>query len=511
MAGRVRPRFKPADAGHKKRSLHFMNRLWVWAIVAFVPIAIVVSAAWSPGIAPGASGTPSGEVITHQPSRAVGMPLGMAGCSAAACHGAPAEAMLTGGPTTDAWRCAGTFWLAADPHTQAYPALESEFAASIMIRLTGEKEPGKPSVEATSDLRCLACHTNPSFAAPESPFASLRAEGIGCEACHGNSSGWLHAHTTWTASQRDRAYEQTGMAKLYDLGERAAACAGCHVGAPADFPVKGYPVRDMNHDMIAAGHPRLNFDFADYQRRLPPHWQEQDRSPDFEIQAWLIGRVVHTEAACRLLEDRAKRAQSNDPRTPWPEFSEYNCVSCHHALGKSYPAPGGPRKPGEPEWQVVWPVTEPASFEILLTRLNAGEIGVPALQRLHQAVEKPLPKLEPSRTAANEASAVLLRVRERFRSIPAARFNDAFTALFADIRQNRIESLDRDRAGQLYHALAARQRWTAQQKQMVQSPKTFESLRKNLRLSRGNLSFDIPAEARADLKELLDETHPVTP
>jgi hypothetical protein len=500
MAGRVRPRFKPADAGHKKRSLHFMNRLWVWAIVAFVPIAIVVSAAWSPGIAPGASGTPSGEVITHQPSRAVGMPLGMAGCSAAACHGAPAEAMLTGGPTTDAWRCAGTFWLAADPHTQAYPALESEFAASIMIRLTGEKEPGKPNVEAARDLRCLACHTNPSFAVPESPFAALRAEGIGCEACHGNSSGWLHGHTTWTASQRDRAYEQTGMAKLYDLGERAAACAGCHVGAPADFPVKGYPVRDMNHDMIAAGHPRLNFDFADYQSRLPPHWQEQDRSPDFEIKAWLIGRVVHAEAACRLLEDRAKRGQENDPRTPWPEFAEYRCVSCHHSLGKSYPPPptGSPRKPGSPEWQIIWPVETILAFD---------EKPAPgaSFTGIHRAIEQPLPKAGLVIPAAAETAGRLEQIRKHMASDPT--WTLGFARLFKVAAAEDVDRIDRDRAEQLYHALAAfersRLRRAAEVGQPVQPPEVFESLRNRLQVRRGNLSFTIPDDVRADLKELL--------
>src|SRR6476660_5000791 len=108
-------------------------------------------------------------------------------------------------------------------------------------------------------------------------MASLRSEGVGCEACHGNASSWYGPHTgdTWSAANRPALYQTHGMHKLYDVGERALVCAGCHVGAPADEK-RGYPVpRDMNHDMIAAGHPRLNFDFADYQRRLPPHWQEK--------------------------------------------------------------------------------------------------------------------------------------------------------------------------------------------------------------------------------------------
>ena len=499
MTGWVRSCLKPADAGHKKRSLHFMNRLWVWAIVALVPIGIVVSAAWTPRVAPGATGTPL-EGVAHQSPRPVGMPLGMAGCSAAACHGAPAEAMLTSGPTPDAWRCAATFWFAADPHTQAYAALESELAGKIMTRMT---LPGEAVKKATEDSRCLACHTSPSLAKPDTPFPTLRAEGVGCEACHGNSSGWLHSHT-----KPGEAYAQAGMAKLNDLGERAMVCMGCHVGAPAD-PVKDYPVRDMNHDMIAAGHPRLNFDFADYQRRLPPHWQEGDRDPNFEVKAWLIGRMAHADAACRLLEDRAERARVNDSRTPWPEFSEYKCVSCHHALGKGYPSEpkGTPPKLGAPDWQDVWPVTDRTSFEILLSKLSASEAGTPALHRLHQTIEKTLPKMEQSRKAASEASAELRQVWERLERVPASHIHDALLGPFKEISEHRIKSLDRDLTEQLYHALTAQQRTrqqrAIQEKQPVQPPEAFESLRNCLQVPRGNLSFNISPSARADLKELL--------
>ena len=43
--------------------------------------------------------------------------------------------------------------------------------------------------------------------------------------------------------------EQTDMVWLYDLDRRAAACAECHVGGAHG---------DVNHDLIAAGHPRLD-------------------------------------------------------------------------------------------------------------------------------------------------------------------------------------------------------------------------------------------------------------
>src|SRR5437870_3137050 len=99
------------------------------------------------------------------------------------------------------------------------------------------------------------------------------------------------------------------MAHLSDPKVRAETCAGCHVGAPAGL---GAPLRDMNHDLIAAGHPRLNFDYATYLRALPPHWAEKDRdvSPAAlrpagdEFPHWLVGRAATTAATYRPRADR---------------------------------------------------------------------------------------------------------------------------------------------------------------------------------------------------------------
>jgi hypothetical protein len=200
---------------------------------------------------------------------------------------------------------------------------------------------------------------------------------VSCEACHGNAGGWLREHTAWTGDRRE-VYAKTGMTQLFDLGERAMTCLGCHVGAPAG---NGLPVRDMNHDMIAAGHPRLNFDFAEYLRRLPAHWMEKDRTatsaklpprPLNAAKAYLVGRTAHAEAACKLLASRAERS-ATDPRTPWPEFAEYNCASCHHnlrAVTDEDPAEGWRRdsvylagRPlGVPPWQTIWPLTPAAGM-----------------------------------------------------------------------------------------------------------------------------------------------------
>lgn len=277
-----------------------------------------------------------GEMPPGRPVRIVGV----AGCLSAMCHGGPATDSLTGSFTANTWAGSGSHWLACDPHRRAYEALESPDAAAIMKRL-GSK------LSATEDSRCLACHVNPSLAVEklEPHEKLLRKDGVSCEACHGNAGGWLRNHMV--PARRD------GMTQLSDLKQRAATCTGCHIGAPAD-PARGVPVRDMNHDMIAAGHPRLNWDFAAYQHQLSRHWREKDARPAAEVEAWSTGRLTHAEAIERLSADRRERSKT-DLRTPWPEFADFTCVSCHHDLQKGFAGTGStPRK------QTVWPVENKA-------------------------------------------------------------------------------------------------------------------------------------------------------
>src|SRR5262249_14971856 len=106
---------------------------------------------------------------------------------------------------------------------------------------------------------------------------------------------------------------------------------------------------EVNHDLIAAGHPRLNFEFATYMRAMPPHWHERDREtgepagPAFPARAWSAGQSATVKAALRLLDHRGKG--------PWPEFTEQSCFDCHHELrpaGRGFPSFGGQR--GLPGW-----------------------------------------------------------------------------------------------------------------------------------------------------------------
>jgi hypothetical protein len=100
----------------------------------------------------------------------------------------------------------------------------------------------------------------------------------------------------------------------------------------------------MNHDMIAAGHPRLEFEYALYLQALPKHWHEKPRgetntetgtttgtktgtntASDRALAEWAIGQTVVEQATCELTLDRQQRGA-------WPELADWKCAACHHSL-----------------------------------------------------------------------------------------------------------------------------------------------------------------------------------
>jgi hypothetical protein len=239
-------------------------------------------------------------------------------CSGRACHGAAGPTVSTSVGNEFA------IWRLHDKHAEAYAVLLGDRAKIIARNL------GSPEGRAELDSRCLACHTNPRAAladAPE-PLRAERAFGVGCESCHGPATKWLGPHTslTWKKLSPQEKERDFGMAALGDLATRALVCAGCHVGAPAE-PNDGIPARDLDHDLLAAGHPRSNFELGSFLANVPKHWVEKNRDPGFEARVWAVGQVASAQAALTLLTDRA-----TDERRPWPQFADHDCYACHHDL-----------------------------------------------------------------------------------------------------------------------------------------------------------------------------------
>ena len=239
---------------------------------------------------------------------------GTASCSNRGCHGGfPQQDEATSS------RSSFSRWHEYDPHANAYLALSSPLGKQI-----GEKL----GIDVTQEPRCIVCHATPQAATDTAWAREERTFGVGCEACHGSATKWLVPHRAedW-ASKSDAEKLAHGMQPISRLSVRAKVCAGCHVGAPADTKT-GIPVRDVDHDFIAAGHPRLMFEFGAFLANLPKHWTEKDQRPDFEARVWLVGQVASADAALDLLIGRAASQRA------WPEFAEFDCYACHQNLEK---------------------------------------------------------------------------------------------------------------------------------------------------------------------------------
>src|SRR5262249_1500366 len=116
----------------------------------------------------------------------------------------------------------------------------------------------------------------------------------------------------------------------------------CHLGKPG---------QEVDHELIAAGHPDLAFELATFTAAQPDHHRLQPT--DRRAQAWAVGQAAALGAAIRLIAAHAEKK--------WPEFSDLECYQGHHDLRadswrieRGY----GARTPGSLQ-------LNPARFEVL--------------------------------------------------------------------------------------------------------------------------------------------------
>jgi hypothetical protein len=246
---------------------------------------------------------------------------GVASCAAATCHG--------GNAPPGSWRSEYTTWAVCDPHSRAYTELFNDRSRRIQENLNrGEQDPSR-HVSAEKNPLCLKCHATDTRHHPVAERFTL-VDGVGCESCHGAAGEWLaqHYRLPWKEmTPPEKA--KFGFTFTKDLEVRAEVCARCHVGS---LDAAGLPDQEVNHDLIAAGHPRLRFEFGAYLANYPKHWsmhEDEKRYPDLQARAWMVGQVASARAALHLLRARAAAAT---PAVVWPEFAEHDCYSCHHDL-----------------------------------------------------------------------------------------------------------------------------------------------------------------------------------
>jgi hypothetical protein len=325
-------------------------------------------------------GTPPRPVPSHPEPTPVETPaanvalVGTTRCSGRSCHGGLDP--LPAGNTPAIRQDEFTHWLQYDKHSKSFEALESDLALRILGRL-GLAPP------ATAAPVCLPCHTNPL--AIESDAGTVwreeRRMGVGCEACHGSARSWVVTHTAWVPGQKtakEKASE--GMTPLEDPAQLIEVCVGCHLGAPPDSTTKLR--REVNHDLLAAGHPPLRLELRDLLAHLSPHWREQWTAGQ-AAKVWAAGQLGTTRAALRVLQDRAARSAE-----VWPEFAEYDCLACHHALGETRPRGLGGR-PGTLPWG-TWYFSMPKALAALPAPWGRQEL-LPLLDQLAQEMARPRP------------------------------------------------------------------------------------------------------------------------
>jgi hypothetical protein len=236
--------------------------------------------------------------------------VGVTGCAAAACHGGP----------IDQRRGEYTTWITRDPHARAFSTLFSERSLEMASLLSGGDATNvTPPHE---DQRCLACHAPTGPASERAP--RLASDGVGCEACHGAAEAWATEHSTvrWNElnpAQRSAKRRELGMTDMHDPLVRVEQCTACHVGSAA---------ADVNHDLIAAGHPRMSFEMGAFHAELPKHWpdkEERRKDPALEAKFWAIGQAMSAAKHEELVAARSAQ-------TDFLEFANYDCYACHHEL-----------------------------------------------------------------------------------------------------------------------------------------------------------------------------------
>ena len=250
--------------------------------------------------------------------------VGRATCGTATCHGGVVDSAAI-------WHASATVWEASDPHAQAGLRLQETLARHIVIGLEPAAEKDPALFQQTLHKRCVTCHAPESASSPADADWSRRLlQGVACESCHGAAGRWMDAHTRSDFNSRHESARALGMFDTKSMTARVENCARCHIGSRSADGV----VRDVNHDLIAAGHPRMLFDPLVMQRKLPPHWDTRPgaamtvAAPEEANDAHQAARQVVLKYVARLKHER----RSSTDRLPGPEFSEFDCRACHRPL-----------------------------------------------------------------------------------------------------------------------------------------------------------------------------------
>ena len=268
---------------------------------------------------------PAGQTTATQPAAAPVEPpeqpgryIGVASCANSGCHGSTVPLNAQRIRQNEYYT-----WLHSDRHAGAYNVLFNNVSARIAKNMRLKNKPYQEKI-------CLDCHSTNVPAASVSGHIDPE-DGVQCEACHGPASGWRaeHVQAGWTHQQS----VQRGMIDMHDIRTRGMLCDTCHVGSAA---------KEVDHELIASGHPILAFELDNYTETMPPHWNPNDTHG---VRAWAVGQAV---AFHDSLDNLSRHARGSK----WPEFSDMSCYNCHHSLRTSTwrQERGWDQRAGLPSW-----------------------------------------------------------------------------------------------------------------------------------------------------------------
>ncbi len=335
--------------------------------------------------------------------------VGPASCATAMCHGGiPGR-----GP---AWNSSLNVWKSQDRHALAGLALLGTASQAIIGCLQPELATGNPPLADPESIgyrqvlrqRCIGCHTAAHTPEPSDLIEShLITAGVSCAACHGPAADWLVSHRYASWSQKSAAEKlASGMRDTEHWVTRVAGCVRCHIGSRTADGM----IRDVDHELIAAGHPALRFDAWLFMANLQPHWNvaapptRDERQAGRQLPQFEAGRLLSLAASADLERERDEgrfmagaNPQSKSPSVAWPDLAQYDCFACHHDLRTPRSrATSGPAVSWNP-WYLAGLSPTLASQPLLrLAALNDAEAAArrTLLERL-------------SRTARNDARVAL--------------------------------------------------------------------------------------------------------
>jgi hypothetical protein len=287
-------------------------------------------------------------VAQQPPAPAPGQYVGVASCINSGCHGSTQPLNASRVLQNEYYT-----WKDHDRHSKAQfvlsNAVSARIAKNMHLKRAADKEP-----------LCLDCHATNVPARLVSGHIDIE-DGIQCESCHGPASGWRDEHTQpgWTHEQS----VQRGMIDLRHVPTRGSLCLSCHLGTGS---------KEVDHELIASGHPLLAFELDNYTANMPPHWTPGRETHG--VRAWATGQAV---AFRDSLDNLARHARGEK----WPEFSDMSCYNCHHGLKASQwrQVRGWPGRAGLPSWS-------PQHWAVL--RLIVGRVAPGARTQLDGQVQQ---------------------------------------------------------------------------------------------------------------------------